>query len=159
MNTIQLGTKFKSITIVVIAALTLITTSCNMLGSLYDEWRLDLPNGYYLLKISTHNIKMVDQSTSFVPNDCDYFVQGFFYNERYVCLKCIYISDAIKKLSFHELFLQDDSFFILYDTLEHRTIGFYTSEAELESQTNNLEAPFSAQWTTTEVKPNKAYYN
>ena len=159
MNTIQHGTKYKTITIVVIVSCILLAASCNMLNSLYDEWTLDLPNGYYLVKINTHDIKMVDQSTCYVPNDCNYFVQSFFCNERFVCLKCIYISDAMKKLSFHELFLQNDSFFIMFDTSERRTVGFYTSETELESQIKSLEDPFIVQWTTTEIKPDGAYYN
>ena len=65
----------------------------------------------------------------------------------------------MKKLSLHELFLQNDSFFIMFDTSERRTVGFYTSETELESQIKSLEDPFIVQWTTTEIKPDGAYYN
>ena len=141
--------KKKYLAIVMVVIFTLLCSSC--FGPGMNDWHYDLPNGYEIVHVSSHNIICVNRNQTGNTTIVDAQVSEFCFNDRYVGLKRVDVYDI------HEEIDYSNPVYYLVDTLKGRVYGAL-SEEEYISRIDYFDVENMCEWMATKPAPEGAVF-
>ena len=146
----------KKIMISIVLLSTFLFTACDLIENQVanNDWSYSLPNGYAIWHINSHKIICVKQNTLYDASSVvDEFVLEFCYNDVFVCLKCVEISNEINAG------IEDSNlFYYILNTEDNNIYGKLTEEEYLLNLQELLITDLS-DWIPTNPRPNGAVFS
>lgn len=118
------------------------------------DWSYKLPNNYEIWHINSRKIicGKKDGKNSLSNIISENYILEFNYNERYVCLKCVEVTQDFST----EIDESNPNFYII-DTMEDAVYGAYTN-ADFEGKVKDMNLLFNSNWIKTKPIPDGATF-